>query len=328
VTSGSATIALETERPLSNKKIEDPMISVVIPVKNGALSIGKCLQAVLSQSMQPYEVIVVDGMSIDKTVEEAKSFPVKLITETYGTVGGARQVGLEHAKGDYVAFTDADCAPEKDWLRNLVKEFDNDVSGVGGGVLNVGQGLWETSIALAMNTIVGSATSVQGRLFKKTRFVRSISGCNSLYRKEMLMKIGGYNVSLSINEETELNERLTRIGGKLVYTPGAVVLHDQGRGLKGFAKRMYQFGYGRGRLRLWDLQCIPPAIGLVVFLSLLVTPWTFISIMSLYTVILFSMGLKFAVQKKHARYLCSIPLIYAIEHISYSAGFLRGLLKV
>ena len=77
--------------------------------------------------MKPYEVIVVDGHSTDKTVKNAKKFPVKVVYEDYGTVGGARQAGVENVKGGFIAFTDADCIPEKDWLKNLIKEFDDGI---------------------------------------------------------------------------------------------------------------------------------------------------------------------------------------------------------
>jgi glycosyltransferase involved in cell wall biosynthesis len=307
--------------------IENPKVSVVIPVRNAEGTISRCIEAVFSQSMKPFEVVMVDGHSTDKTVEMAKNFPVKVVYENYGTIGGARQVGLENAAGDYIASTDADCVPEKDWLKNLINEFDDNIIGVGGGIRNIGSGLWGKSIAIIMNTFVGSANSVQGRLFKEKRFVKSISGCNSSYRRETLMKIGGYNVNLSINEETELNDRLTK-NGKLLYTPNAVVLHDQGRGLKNFAKRTYQFGRGRGRLRLWDLQCIPPIIALLLVVSLLFTPWIFVSLISLYAVILLVIGSKYAVQERDIRYLGSIPVVYATEHSSYTIGFLRGLFKV
>jgi len=306
---------------------ENPKISVVIPVKNGEEVIGKCLKAVLSQSIEPYEVIVVNGHSTDKTVEEAESFPVKIIYEGYSTVGGARQVGLVNASGEYVAFTDSDCSPERNWLENLIKEFKSDIVGVGSGIRNLGEGFWGESIAFITNTIVGSANSVQGRLFKEKRFVNSISGCNSMYRKETLRKIGGFNVALSINEDTELNRRLIKIG-KLLYIPNAVVLHDQGRGLKDFAKRMYQFGCGRGRLRLWDLQCIPPLVALLLVLSLVFTHWMFVGVISFYILILMIMGFKFARQERDIRYLGSIPIVYVIEHFSYTIGFWRGLLKV
>jgi glycosyltransferase involved in cell wall biosynthesis len=304
--------------------LEVPKITVVIPVKNSERTIRKCLEAVLNQSIKPYEVIVVDGHSSDKTVEIAKRFNVRVIYENHGTVGGARQVGLEASNGDYVAFTDADCIPEKRWLENLVKEFSDEVVGVGGGLKYFGEGLWDSSIALAMNTLVGSGNSVQGRLFKKRRFVKSISGCNCMYRKETLLKIGGFNVNLSINEDTELNRRLSKLG-KLLYVPDAIVIHYHGRGLKGFAKRMYQFGYMRGKLKLWDIQVIPPVVGLLLLFSLLYTPWILSISLAVYLLILFTMGVKFMLKTNDPKYIGSIIIVYIIEHLFYSIGFLRGL---
>lgn len=306
---------------------KNPKISVVIPVKNKEGVIGKCLEAVFSQSVKPFEVIVVDGHSSDKTVEETKKFAVRIFYEDHSTVGGARQVGLENANGEYVAFTDADCIPETNWLEILIKEFGDDVIGVGGGRKNTGKGIWERSIAILMNTFVGSASSVQGRLFKEKRFVKSISGCNCVYRRKTLMEIGGFNVALSVNEDTELNRRLTKIG-KLLYTPSAVVLHDQSRGLKDFARRMYQFGCGRGRLRLWDLQCIPPITVLLLALSLLFTPWIFVCAIGIYVFILIAIGFKFAIRKGSVEYLISIPIAYVVEHCSYTLGFWKGFLNI
>ena len=76
-------------------------ISVIIPVRNEEEKIERCLQAVFNQTLKPFEVIVVDGHSTDKTVENARKFPVKVVYEDYGTVGGARQVGVENAEGDF-----------------------------------------------------------------------------------------------------------------------------------------------------------------------------------------------------------------------------------
>jgi glycosyltransferase involved in cell wall biosynthesis len=89
-------------------------ISVTIPVKNEAEKIERCFEAVFSQTIQTFEVIVVDGYSTDKTVDNVGKFPVKVVYEDYGTVGGARQVGVKNAEGDYVAFTGADYSPERD----------------------------------------------------------------------------------------------------------------------------------------------------------------------------------------------------------------------
>jgi cellulose synthase/poly-beta-1,6-N-acetylglucosamine synthase-like glycosyltransferase len=306
--------------------MSEPKISVIIPVRNEADKIEQCLKAVFAQSLKPYEVIVVDGHSHDGTVERAGKFPIKILFEDYHTRGGACQVGVENAEGEYVAFTDADCIPDKDWLVNLVKEFDSGIIGVGGAIKNIGEGFWIRSINLACDTFLGSANSVQGRFFKHKRFVNSISGCNSMYRRQDILKVGGFNTNLPGAEDAELNGRLLK-GGKLLYLPIAVILHDHGRGVKEFAKQMFRYGRDRGVARRLALQVAPPLSAPLLLLSLIFTPWIFLSLLASYLVILVVMGLKFAVREKNIKYLISIPSVYVIEHSLYTLGFWKGLTR-
>ena len=185
--------------------MSEPKITVIIPVRNQANKIGKCLEAVFAQSCRPYEVLVVDGHSDDGTIERVEKFPVKILYEDYHTRGGACQIGVKKAEGEYVAFTDADCIPERNWLANLAKGFDNGIMGVGGVIENIGQDFWIRSVNLAYGTFLGSANSVQGRVFNKKRLVRSISGCNSMYRRQDILEVGGFNPSLPGAEDAELN---------------------------------------------------------------------------------------------------------------------------
>ena len=298
-------------------------ISVIIPAKNEEAKIERCLEAIFNQTIKPCEVIVVDGHSADETVKNAGKFPVKILYEEYHTRAGACQVGVENAEGDYVAFTDADCIPVRDWLENLIKEFDRGIVGVGGGIKNIGEGLWEKSINLISGTFLGSANSVQGRFFKDKRYVNSISGCNSMYHKEDILKIGGFDVRLPTAEDTELNRKLLKIG-KLLYTPDVIILHNHKRGLKDFAKRMYQYGYGRAKGRLWDLQVIPPIVGLITLLLLFVSPKAFLFMLLLYAFVLLCVDFKIFIKVKKVQYLVSIPIIFVIEHLFYAMGFWRG----
>lgn len=304
-----------------------PKISVIVPVKNEEEKIERCLDAIFSQTIKPFEVIVVDGHSADRTEENAKKFPVNFLYENYHTRAGACQMGAENAKGDFIAFTDADCIPEKNWLENLVKELDrNNIVGVGGGIKNIGNGLWEKSINLAMDTFLGSANSVQGRLFKDKKFVKSISGCNSMYRKKDILDVGGFDVRLLTAEDTELNSKLLKIG-KLIYIPNAIILHNPNRGLRKFGERMYQYGYGRANGRLYDVQILPPIFGLLLIISTLFIPRIVLSFVVLYIVLIETMGIKFSVQEKSFIYLVSIPIVYLTEHLLYAIGFWKGLLS-
>ena len=152
-------INIKSSRPLAR----DYEISVVIPVKNGAKTIDACLEAVLHQTLKPFEVIVVDGHSVDGTDKKTQNFPVTLTYEDYHTRSGACRVGIEHSTGQYIAFTDADCIPDKDWLLNLSKELNDGIVGVGGAIKNIGNGFWLDSVNLAYGTFLGICQFDTGR---------------------------------------------------------------------------------------------------------------------------------------------------------------------
>ena len=300
-------------------------ITVIIPVKNGAPKIERCLETVYSQSLKPYEVIIVDGNSTDDTLQKAKKFPVTILYENYHTRSGACQTGIEHATGEYIAFTDADCYPDTEWLTTLVNTLDDSIAGVGGAIKNLGDNFWIHSVNLAYGTFLGSANSIQGGAIKGKGFVNSISGCNSLYRKRDLLKVGGFKHTLPGAEDADLNSRMLTVG-KLLFVPSAIVFHDHGRGFKDFAKQMLRYGRDRGVARKLSLAVIPSILLLLLLISLFFTPWFFSAGVAVYLFLIFSMGLKFTLKENNLKYMGAIPLIYVVEHSLYSIGFWKGLI--
>lgn len=307
-------------------EVKESGISVVIPLKNDENRIGDCLSAVFSQSLAPLEVLIIDGHSTDRSLDYAKKFPVKTIFEDYGTVGGARQVGLEHARGSFIAFTDSDCVPDFKWLEILFNNFQDGIVGVGGGIKNIGTGIWEESIGLALDSFLGSANSIQDRVLKTKKYVHSISGCNSLYRTEDLLKVGGYNTTYFMNEDTDINKRLLEMG-KLLYVPEALVYHNQNRNLKKFCKRMFWFGYGRGYNRLYDLQVIPPISILLLIPLFFFAPALAIYLIILYILVVMIFTLSILMRINKITYFLTIPVVFFMEHIWYTIGFWSGTIK-
>ena len=94
-----------------------PKISVIIPAFNRAHCILNAVESALTQTLSPLEVLVIDDGSVDGTSElfENTSSMVRYLTKVNGGVSSARNYGLKHAKGDWIAFLDSDDVwlPEK-----------------------------------------------------------------------------------------------------------------------------------------------------------------------------------------------------------------------
>jgi glycosyltransferase involved in cell wall biosynthesis len=104
-------------------------VSVVVPVRNRRLLLRGLLAALDAQTMQDFEVVVVDNCSSDGSGDEAASAvvagrPVRVVRGTGGTSGAARDTGVVASSAAYLAFTDSDCVPAADWLENGTNALD------------------------------------------------------------------------------------------------------------------------------------------------------------------------------------------------------------
>jgi glycosyltransferase involved in cell wall biosynthesis len=103
------------------------MISVVVCAKNEEKYIKKCLQCLKKQTLKP-EIIVVDGNSIDNSCNIAKKYADKIVREKKNEgIASARNLGWKTAKGDIVAYCDADCRPPNDWIEKISKLMNDNI---------------------------------------------------------------------------------------------------------------------------------------------------------------------------------------------------------
>ena len=109
-----------------------PKISVIVPVYNAAKHLNKCVDSILAQTYNHFELLLVDDGSKDDSGkicdEYAASDPrVYVFHKANGGVSSARNVGLDHATGEWISFCDSDDWVSEEYLQNLVKYIDDEV---------------------------------------------------------------------------------------------------------------------------------------------------------------------------------------------------------
>lgn len=217
-----------------------PRVTVVVCAYNAAGTIEQCLTAIEGLQYPDFECVVVNDGSTDDTGAVAARHPrVKLIETTNGGLSAARNLGLEHATGDIVAYTDADVRVDPDWLTYLVQPFlHSDVVAAGGPNIVPPDDPW---LAQCVARAPGSPMHV----LLEDRLAEHIPGCNCAFRREALMGIGGFNpIFRRAGDDVDVCWRLQSQGGKIGFAPAALVWHHHRNSIQAFLRQ--QVGYGEG----------------------------------------------------------------------------------
>lgn len=318
-------------------------ISVVIPMRNEADILERCLSAMeeLDYPGELFEVVIVNDGSTDNTAELVKnrnwSFNYQYI-ETDGVgVSRARDIGFRRAKGDFIAFTDADCVVERDWLLRLSEPFDVDVAAVGGPNLTPEDDVpFARCVGLALSFLSrpGARYAYEGGTVRE---IHHNPTCNVMYRKEVLEEVNGFNHDLITTDDEELDYRIRKRGYRIIYTPHARVKHYRRPNWKKFMKMAYNYGLGRmqstklhpemGRwFHFAPVILIVTIIGLLVlslFSNIFLTFLVILAIAYLLGTILVSILYTRSSECSSLKFFSLINLWIFL----YGAGMIRGVLK-
>ncbi len=228
-------------------------ISVIVPFYNAEDTLLLCINALLAQTLQPAEIILVDNNSDDKSAEIAKKiaeqYPgvVIILTELRQGPGRARNKGMQHATGEIICFTDADCIPEPDWLNVIVRPFQNSQIGAVAGQI---KGSGSETVFEKFHYLFTLKGSQQSELFKAFTLVRGgFPTANLAVRKNLLERLQGFDASMgTYGEDFDLCARIYQAGFYIQYTTGAAVFHEHRNTLKSTWKQSFGFGYGHSIL--------------------------------------------------------------------------------
>jgi glycosyltransferase involved in cell wall biosynthesis len=193
-------------------------VSVVIPAKNEEAYIGKCLEALAALDFPStrMEVVVVDNDSTDATLRVARSFTDRLqltiLSRPGGTISALRNVGARAARGRVLAFLDADCFPNADWLSSAVGLMQkNEDMVVGADLLIPADSTWV------------ARTWYESKPIREFERVPWVPSGDMLMSRAVFDAVGGFNESIETNEDCELCLRV-RMAGFSVYAASSIAV--------------------------------------------------------------------------------------------------------
>ncbi|MBZ0305035.1 MAG: glycosyltransferase [Anaerolineae bacterium] len=309
--------------------------SVIIPAYNAEHTLAGCLSALASQSIPPFEIIVVDDASHDNTFHIAEAAGVQVVRlEKNRGPAAARNAGVARSTGDILCFTDADCEPDNHWLAALISPFAKDKTIAGTkGVYRL-----KTSHLIARFVQLEYESRYQRmRQFEQIDFVDTYSAA---YRRDIFEAAGGFDESLPVDEDQDLSFRLAAVGAKLIFVPDASVAHHHVTTLWAYARRKYRIAFWKMYLlRHMPAKAVqdshtPPTLKLQIVLSALMGLSLAASIFSSFFMLLFGLFITLffisaimfimLVLRKDAPVLLIFPLMLFIRAYALGIGMLVG----
>ena len=206
-------------------------LSLIIPAHNEESYLADCLAAASKElaahrDQGPFEIIVVNNASTDRTAEVAAGFPnVRVVFESRKGLTRARQRGLEEARGEILAYIDADTRMPPGWLARVLAAYDSSDQTVCVSGPYVYYDLPKLKTALVRLYWSWLARPI----YRLTRYMAV--GGNFAVRKAALQRIGGFDTSIPFyGEDTNIARRLSATG-RVVFDMG-LVMHTSARRLQ------------------------------------------------------------------------------------------------
>ncbi|MBI4494059.1 MAG: glycosyltransferase [Chloroflexi bacterium] len=247
----------------------DPLISIVVPVRNAERTLDKTLEYLeaLEYPRERMEIVLADGGSTDRTVEIVRQWQrrhghLRLVqVPNCKSPGHARNAALQVARGEFILFTDGDCAPNPDWVRQMLRPFfqDERIGGVGGEVLTLRTDPENATEAyceqVGFLSVSGRCGVTESGYFPTLaeRAPHEVNGgdhspffatANAAFRRVAMEAIGGQFWSEPTGEDVDFCLRILERGYRLYFAREAVVRHMHRVTLESYLRQWHGYGFG------------------------------------------------------------------------------------
>ncbi len=214
-----------------------PRISVVVCAYQAERTLQACLVGLTALRYPDVELLLVDDGSTDGTAAIAAQCPsVRVLTQENRGLSAARNAGVEAASGAIVAFTDADCVVDPDWLTYLAHAFASGFVAVGGPNLPPPED--ERTAAC-----VAAAPGGPAHVLLDDAVAEHVPGCNMAFRRDVLRALGGFDpIFRAAGDDVDVCWRLQDAGHRIGFSPAALVWHFRRNTVAAYLRQ--QMGYG------------------------------------------------------------------------------------
>lgn len=236
----------ENREGLAENSANRQKVSVIMTVLNEADSIQTVLKNLILQSRKPDEIVIVDGGSKDGTIERIMEFSqresvIKLVIQKGANISEGRNIAIKNASYQLIAATDGGCRPDRLWLERLIEPLEHDPS------INAVKGVFKSEAHTVFEILSGLLT-LPGSLDEIDEESYPMTGRSSAFRKSVWEKTGGYPEWLYTAEDTLFEEKLKKIGARIVLAKQSIVFWRPRKTLWKIGKMFYLYGRGAGRI--------------------------------------------------------------------------------
>jgi succinoglycan biosynthesis protein ExoA len=326
----------------------NPFVSVILPCRNEAAFLGRCLDSILSSDYPgDMEVIAADGMSVDGTrhllaLRATLDPRLRVIDNPERITPVALNRAISASRGEIIVRFDAHAAMPPSYLRRLVALLlSSGADNAGGVIRTIPQtgGPFSGPIALALGSRFGVGDSRfrthSGDSFQENRPRSADTVFGGAWKRELFTRIGGFNEQLARGQDMEFNLRLRRAGGTILMDPQIVCDYYARADLASFLRHNFSngvwavlpFAYSE-IVPVRPRHLIPLAFVMALAVSLaLPFPWP-IAVLAPYAAASLAFSATTALAQRRWTYLAFMPITFACLHLAYGLGSAWGVLKL
>jgi len=219
---------------------EAPFVTILIPALNEEAHIESCLRSLKRQTYpaERFEIVVVDNGSTDTTRELVKRSNARLLQESRKSAYWARNLGIENTRGDFLAFTDADCRADPAWISNLVQCAQRQNAAVVGGLIEY------VMISDTLGNRLLIETHRPEHVRRNIERFHSVAGGNMLVRRSAFEQLGLFNV-IAWGSDIDFSQRAAMAGLNVAFCHDAIVQHQCDLSSVAYWRRSFETRFGQ-----------------------------------------------------------------------------------